>query len=544
MDRRTVIKVLGTAIPALYLSKFSNGAKHGKGVPFKPDWSSLENYKVPQWFRDAKFGIWAHWGPQCQPERGDWYARGMYQEGSDQYNYHVKKYGHPSVFGFKDVINEWKADKWDPESLMDLYKKTGAAYFMTLANHHDNLDLYASSHQKWNSTNVGPKKDIVHGWEQAARKRGLKFGVSVHAAHAWTWYETAQRSDRKGPLQAVPYDGKLQKKDGVGKWWEGYDPQDLYAQNHPLSKGSEEEHTIHQQWHWDVETGVNVPTKAYCENFRDRTLELIDNYNPDIVYFDDTALPLWPISNVGLEIAANYYNRSMQKNKGKLEVVINGKILNEQQRKCMVWDIERGQSNKIEPEPWQTCTCIGSWHYDRRIYDNNRYKSAKTVIHMLADVVSKNGNLLLSIPLRGDGSLDDKARGVVEGIAAWMEVNGESIIGTRPWHTFGEGPAQQGAAELHAQGFNEGRGKPYTSEDVRFTTKGNILYAIVMGAPKENILTIKSLSKNLSKTKRIKKVMMLGYRGALKFAQNDNSLEIIMPNEPSPSDVAVVFRIT
>jgi len=544
MDRRTAIKMLGTVIPTLYLSKFVHGEERWGKVPFNPQWSSLENYEVPTWYRNAKFGIWAHWGPQCQPERGDWYARGMYEEGSDQYKYHLEKYGHPSTFGFKDVINEWKAERWDAESLMDLYKRAGAQYFMALANHHDNLDLYRSSHHKWNSTNVGPKKDIIAGWEKAAKKRGLKFGVSVHAAHAWTWYETAQRTDKDGPLKGVPYDGKLKKSDGTGTWWEGYDPQELYAQDHPLSKGSEEGHTIHQQWHWDVDTGVNVPTEAYCANFRDRTLELIDNYSPDVIYFDDTALPLWPLSNVGLEIAAHYYNRSMKRNKGNLEAVINGKILDEQQRKCMVWDIERGQSNRIEPLPWQTCTCIGSWHYDKRIYDNNRYKTAKTVVHMLADVVSKNGNLLLSVPLRGDGSLDDKARKVVEGIADWMEINSEAIIGTRPWHTFGEGPAQKDAPELKAQGFNEGKGKPYTSEDVRFTTKGDVLYAIVMGNPSGKSLAFESLGAREAQTKRVKKVNLLGYNGTVKFVQEANRLVIEPPKEGTYNETAVVFKIS
>lgn len=544
MNRRTVIKMLGATIPALYLSKNSLGMSTWGKAPFNPDWSSLENYRVPDWFRDAKFGIWAHWGPQCQPERGDWYARGMYEEGSDQYKYHVEKYGHPSTFGFKDVINEWKAEKWDPEALMDLYKRTGAQYFMTLANHHDNLDLYESSHHKWNSINVGPKKDIVLGWEKAAKKRRLRFGVSVHAAHAWTWYETAQRSDKQGPLKGVPYDGKLTKADGKGKWWEGYDPQELYVQNHPLSKGSEEGHTIHRQWHWDIDTGVSIPSASYCENFKDRTLELIDKYNPDVVYFDDTALPLWPISNVGLEIAAHYYNKSMKHNKGKVDVVINGKILDEQQRKCMVWDIERGQSNKIEPEPWQTCTCIGAWHYDRRIYDNNHYKSAKIVVHMLVDVVSKNGNLLLSVPLRGDGSLDDKARNVVEGIASWMSINSESIIGTRPWHTFGEGPAQQDAPELHAQGFNEGRGKPFTSEDIRFTKKGNVLFAVIMGKLEKESVKIVSLAKGATDTKTVKKVNMLGYKGNLSFVQDHNGLVVRIPEAAPQDDIGVVLKIS
>jgi len=536
--------MLGATIPALYLSKNSFGISTWGKVPFKPEWQSLENYRVPDWFRDAKFGIWAHWGPQCQPERGDWYARGMYEEGSDQYKYHVEKYGHPSVFGFKDVINEWKAEKWDPEILMELYEKTGAQYFMTLANHHDNLDLFESSHHKWNSINVGPKKDIVQGWAKAAKKRKLRFGVSVHAAHAWTWYETAQRADKQGPHEGVPYDGKLTKADGKGKWWEGYDPQELYAQNHPLSKGSEEGHTIHSQWHWDTDSGVSIPTASYCENFKDRTLELIDKYDPDVVYFDDTALPLWPISNVGLEIAAHYYNRSMKQNKGKVDVVINGKILNEQQRKCMVWDIERGQSNKIEQLPWQTCTCIGAWHYDRRVYDNNHYKSAKTVVHMLVDVVSKNGNLLLSVPLRGDGSLDDKAKKVVEGIASWMNINSESIIGTRPWHTFGEGPAQLEAPELRAQGFNEGRGKPFTSEDVRFTKKGNVLYAIIMGKLEKENVKIVSLAQGATNAQTVKRVKILGYEGNLSFVQDHNGLVVRIPKTAPQDDIGVVLKIS
>ncbi|GHE44628.1 alpha-L-fucosidase [Sphingobacterium griseoflavum] len=537
--------MLGAAIPALYLSKFSHGqAVNWAKVPFRPDWASLESYQVPDWFRDAKFGIWAHWGPQCQPERGDWYARGMYEEGSDQYTYHLERYGHPSTFGFKDVINEWKAEQWDAENLMELYARTGAQYFMALANHHDNLDLYNSSHHEWNSTKVGPKKDIIGGWEKAARKKGMRFGVSVHAAHAWTWYETAQRSDKKGPLKGVPYDGKLNKSDGSGAWWQGLDPQELYAQNHPLSKGSEEGHTIHGQWHWDIDSGVNVPTKAYCENFKDRTIELIDNYRPDVVYFDDTALPLWPISDVGLQIAAHYYNQNKKWNNGKLQAVINGKILNEQQRKCMVWDIERGQSNKIEPEPWQTCTCIGAWHYDRRIYDSGHYKSAKTVVHMLIDVVSKNGNLLLSVPLRGDGSLDNKARHVVEGIAAWMEVNAEAIIGTRPWHVFGEGPAQAEAPELHAQGFNEGKGKPFTAEDMRFTTKGKDLFATIMGILETDTVRIKSLGRKNAKGKKVSEVNLLGYAGRLRFVQHDDFLEVTLPKDAEKNEIASVLKIS
>jgi alpha-L-fucosidase len=541
MKRRALIKGGLAGLSSLYLSK-----TFGKSIlsdignmqtgSFSPTWESLARYEVPEWFRDAKFGMWAHWGPQCQPERGDWYARGMYQEGSDQYKYHVEKYGHPSKFGFKDVINDWKADKWDPEAIVSLYKKAGAKYFMALANHHDNFDLYNSKHHKWNSTRLGPKKDLIGGWAKAAKNNGLPFAVSVHAAHAWSWYETSQRSDKNGPLAGVPYDGKLTKADGGGKWWNGYDPQELYAQNHLLSKNSENNNTIHSQWAWD--NGVTPPTKAYLENFYDRTIDLIDKYDPELVYFDDTVLPLWPISDTGLRIAAHLYNKSIKKN-GKLTAGIFGKILDEQQRKCMIWDIERGQSNKIEPLPWQTDTCIGQWHYDRRVYDNNRYKTPATVIHTLIDVVSKNGNLMLNVPLRGDGSIDEKARATVDGIAEWMSINSEAIYGTRPWHTFGEGPAIAGAAPISAQGFNEGRGKPFTAEDIRFTTKDKVLYAALMGWPVNKSIIVKTLGEAKNK---INNVSLLGIPGRLAFTQTAEGLRVTLPEHVS-GKIAYVLKI-
>ncbi|GAA4316559.1 alpha-L-fucosidase [Mucilaginibacter gynuensis] len=508
---------------------------------FEPTWASLSAYKVPDWFRDAKFGIWAHWGPQCQPERGDWYARGMYEEGSDQYKYHVQKYGHPSKFGFKDVINEWKAENWQPEELMALYKSAGAKYFMALANHHDNFDLYDSSHQPWNSVKLGPKKDLIAGWAKAAKKQGLPFGVTVHAAHTWTWMETAQRADKNGPYAGVPYDGKLTAADGKGKWWDGFDPQELYAQQHALSAESHNNGSIHSQWNWG--DGASQPTDAYINKFLNRTVELIDKYQPELIYFDDTALPLWPISDAGLKIAAHMYNQSIKRN-GKLKATVFGKILDEQQRKCMVWDIERGQSNKIEEFAWQTDTCIGSWHYDRRIFEQKGYKNAKTVIHTLADVVSKNGNLLLNIPLRGDGSIDEQEREVLTGIAAWMKVNEECIFGTRPWKTFGEGPALASAAPLSAQGFNEGKGKPFTAEDIRFTTKKGKLYAILLGVPAGGEVSITSLAKKEGNTASVTKVTLLGYNGKLEWKQQSEGLSITFPVLPVAAQHAVVFSIS
>jgi len=527
-----------------FASCILNGGKNRDSAlqPFQPTWESLQTYQTPAWFRDAKLGMWAHWGPQCQPEAGDWYARGMYQEGSHQYKYHLEKYGHPSVFGFKDVINEWKAEKWNPEELVALYKEAGAKYFMAMANHHDNLDMYDSTWQPdWNSTKVGPKKDIIDGWAKAARKNGLPFGVSVHAAHAWSWYETAQRSDKNGPFAGIPYDGKLTKADGVGKWWEGLDPQDLYAQNHPLSENSEDDGMIHRQWHWG--NGVAQPTEEYIEKFYNRTIELIDNYGPDLVYFDDSQLPFWPISDAGLRIAAHMYNKSID-DYGELRAVINGKILDENQRKALVWDIERGLSNQIEPLPWQSCTCIGSWHYDRSIYENKRYKSAKTVIHMLVDIVSKNGNLMLNIPVRGDGSIDEAGRQVVEEIGRWMKLNGESIYGTRPWKVFGEGPAQENAAALSAQGFNEGKGKPFSAEDIRFAAKGEVLYATVMGWPEKGVVKIANLATaSTNYPQEISKVELVSTKQPLKFERTSDGLLVYFPEKELPDSYAVPLII-
>ncbi|MES2377865.1 MAG: alpha-L-fucosidase [Bacteroidota bacterium] len=540
MERRTLIKGMAVGLSSVYLSKSYGGrllkAPYVADI-FKPTWDSLTQYQVPDWFRDAKFGMWAHWGPQCQPEYGDWYARGMYQEGSAQYKYHVEKYGHPSKFGFKDVIHEWKAENWDPEELLGLYKKAGAKYFMALANHHDNFDLYNSKCQKWNSTRIGPKKDLIGGWAKAAKHHGLRFGVSVHAAHAWSWLETAQRADKNGPLAGIPYDGKITKADGAGKWWDGEDPQELYAQNHPLSENSLNDGMIHRQWNWG--NGVAKPSTAYCEKFYNRTIDLIDKYGPDVVYFDDTALPLWPVSDAGLRIAAHLYNTSIKKH-GKLDAVVFGKILDEQQRKCMVWDIERGQSNQIEAQPWQTDTCIGDWHYNRKVYDRNGYKSAKTVIHTLIDVVSKNGNLMLNIPVRGDGTIDEKERAIVEEIAAWMQINSESVYGTRPWKTFGEGPARESAAPLSAQGFNEGRGKPFGAEDIRFVTKGKILYATLFGWPMGGNSIIKALKPGIFGT--IEKVSMLGQPENLRFEQTSAGLKVNLP-EQAPGKIAFVLKI-
>ncbi|HWA24166.1 MAG TPA: alpha-L-fucosidase [Lacunisphaera sp.] len=514
---------------------------------FAPTWESLGKYQAPEWFRDAKFGIWAHWGPQCQPGQGDWYARHMYFENGPRWGknvspFHRATYGHPSQFGFKDVIHEWKAEHWDPDKLVALYKRAGAQYFFALANHHDNLDLWDSKYQPWNAAHVGPQKDLIAGWAKAARANGLKFGVSVHAAHAWSWYEIAQAADKAGPLAGVPYDGKLTKADGKGKWWEGLDPQDLYEQRHPPSPRFDEPAAFDGRWDWGG--GVSTPDQAYCERFYNRTMDLINRYRPDFVYFDDTALPLWPVSDAGLKLTAHFYNQSAAQHGGRPDVVVFGKVLNADQKRAIVWDVERGAPNDLQALPWQTCTCIGDWHYNRSVFEQHRYKSTRTVLQMLADIVSKNGNLLLNIPLRGDGMPDDDGLAVVQGIAAWMDVNREAIFGTRPWQVFGEGPASDGA-EIKEQGFNEGKGKAFTADDVRFTqTKdGRTLYVIGLVRPQQ-ALHVKALGTTAGRlTRKISTVELLGATAAVKWTQAGDAL-VLDAGAPAGPDTPVVFKVT
>lgn len=507
---------------------------------FQPTWSSLETYQVPEWFRNAKFGIWAHWGPQCVEGSGDWMARSMYLEGSAEYKYHVEHYGHPSEVGFKDIIPLFKAEKWNPDKLVEFYKKIGAQYFFALGNHHDNFDLWDSKYQAWNSKNMGPKRDILAEWEQAARKYELPFGISFHADHAWTWYEPSQRYDRNGPKAGVPYDGTLTKADGKGKWWEGYDPQELYAQNHPMSKGSWVDGMIHSQWAWG--NGASLPTQEYCTNFYDRTVDAINRYNPDLIYFDVTVVPFYPISDAGLKIAAHFYNHNMATHKGKLEAVMLSKILDENQRKAIVWDVERGAPNEIMEQPWQSCSCIGGWHYNTSIYENNWYKSAADVVKLLVDIVSKNGNLLLSVPLRADGTFDEKEEKILNEFGDWMNMNKEAILDTRPWEIFGEGPIAEADIKINAQGFNEGSYSKATAQEIRFTQTKKDLYATVLAWPTEKQILIKSLSDESKLFPgKISRVELLGY-GKVPFTRTDKGLLINMPDKQI-NKIAPVFKI-
>jgi alpha-L-fucosidase len=489
---------------------------------FNPTWSSLEsNYQCPDWFRDAKFGIWAHWSAQCVPEQGDWYAHYMYVPTHRDYAYQVEHYGHPSEVGFKEIDNMWHAENWEPDKLIDLYKRAGAKYFVALANHHDNFDNWNSKFHEWNSVNIGPKKDIVGIWAAAARKAGLRFGVSVHSATSWTWFEVSRNSDPTGPKAGIPYDGWLTKDQGNGKWWEGFDPALLY---NPHPAGA-------------------APSKAYIDDFYNRSIDLIDQHHPDLVYYDDSILPLYEHSDVGLRIAAHYYNASQQWHDGKLDAVINTKRLDKDQRKALVWDIERSLSGQLEPLPWQTCSCLGYWHYQRSLFETHAYKPARQVIHLLADIVSKNGNLLLSVPLRGDGTIDSDERQILEDVAKWMKINGECIFGTRPWRVYGEGPSVTETAEMtRFGGTAESRtAKPYTSSDFRFTTKRDTLYAIALEWPDNGLLRIQSLT-NDAFNPNVMDIRLLGVDAPMAWTQTARGLEVRMP-KVRPCDYCYVLKI-
>jgi len=504
---------------------------------FTPDWASLRTYEVPEWFRNAKFGIWAHWGPQCVEGSGDWMARGLYLEGEHQYRFHREHYGHPSEFGFKDILPLFKAENWTPEELVKFYKEEcGAQYFFALGNHHDNFDLWDSKYQEWNSQNIGPHKDILDGWAKAAKKAGLPFGISFHADHAWTWYEPSRRFDLKGDKRGVKYDGWLTKEDGyklnadgTEKWWKGLDPQKLYAQDHDFSNNTWDNGAIHRQWGW--EGGACLPTQEFVTNFYNRTLDAINRYNPDLIYFDVTVLPFYPVSDAGMKIAAHMYNHSAATHKGKNEAVVFGKILEEDMKEALVWDVERGAPNKIMERPWQCCNCIGDWHYNTSTYQRNGYKSAHTVAKLLVDIVSKNGNMLLSVPLRADGTPDEKELAIMKEFGAWMKVNSESIVKTRPWKIFGEGPIANADIKINAQGFNDGQYTNAGANEIRFTQTEKALYVTALAWPQNHTITVKSLSEGSDLYPApIKSVELLGY-GKVKYERTADALIVTLPDK-------------
>ena len=466
--------------------------------PFKPDYESFKQYKYPEWFRDAKLGMWAHWGPQAVPMDGDWYARGMYEEGNGHYKHHLVHYGHPSEHGYKDIIPLWKAEKWDPDRLIGLYKKAGARYFVSMGSHHDNFYLWDSKLHEWNAVNMGPHRDVVGDWQKAAKKAGLRFGVSEHLGASFTWFQSSHRADKSGPKAGVPYDGADPKYQELYHF--AADPRD---------------------------TGWYSTNPRWQQQWFDRIKELVDNYQPDLLYTDGGV----PFGNeVGRSLIAHLYNADAARHGGTPEVVYNCK---QDSHGMWVQDLERGVMAGIRPEPWQTDTSIGDWFYNK----NWKYRGADWVIHMLADIVAKNGNLLLNVVQRPDGTLDPEPEKILAEMADWMSVNGEAIYATRPWLIHGEGP-------IRAKGGHFGEDFAYSFKDIRFTSKGDsTLYAIALGWPADGSLTIRSLAKADGVTARIDDVALLGYPGKIEWTQNGDGLSVHLP-ATAPSKYAVTLKIT
>ncbi len=479
--------------------------------PYKADpaWTSIaQQYRFPTWYRDAKFGIWAHWSPQSVPEFGDWYAVHMYQQGTADYNYQLAHYGHPSKSGYKDITHLFTGSQWDPNALLKLYvQQGGAKYFMALANHHDNYDNWDSTYQPWNSKTVGRKSSIIGEWEAATRAQGIHFGVTYHACPgpAWGFFMAARYNhDKTGALAGVPYDGVMTAKDGVGKWWNGLNPVDL---NGPVHTGP----GYHPK-----------DTDPYVRQFYWRVDDLITKHKPDILYFDDSVNPTnptgtatdWSITNQSYVIAANYYNKSLQWNGNTMNVVLNMKHLPDQALPAMVQDWEKAIATTIQPYPWQAENSLGPWHYYAPAPIT---MSATTVIHNLINAVSKNGNYLINVPQHGDGHLDQKAIDIVKSIGSWLKTNGEAIYATRPFAVFGEG-------------------------NVYYTRNGSIVYAISIVRPGAT-LALTNLRKGSPYVGTVTKVELLGHSGTVSFTQSTTALTITMPSGVPSSD-AYAFKIT
>jgi alpha-L-fucosidase len=477
-------------------------ARRASALPaprFASTLDSLAQYTAPDWFRDAKLGIWACWGPESVPEMGDWYARKMYVQGDPSYKQHLETYGHPSKSGYKDIVPLWRAESWQPDRLMKLYKAAGARYFCAIAQHHDNIDCWNSKHHPWNSVAMGPRKDVIGTWRDTARAHGLRFGVTEHLGASWNWFGVAHTADATGPLAGVPYDGANPAYES------------LYHSGDAQADWS--------GWY------RNAPESFQLEWFQ-RIQDLVDQHQPDLLYSDGSL----PFGTHGRELLAHFYNTNAQRHGGRLEAVYNCKNNpdgGQFRNGFCVQDIERGIESGINPLPWQTDTCVGDWYYKRGI----TYKTPTTVIQMLVDIVSKNGNLLLNFPLRADGTLDAQEESILAQLATWTAANGEAIFATRPWRIYGEGHSGPKAGN-----FNEDT-LAYTAEDIRYTTRGGILYAFALAWPASGKLLLRSLAGATPST-----VQTLDGK-ALSFTRQPDGLAIQLPPQPYGAH-AYAIRIT
>lgn len=483
---------------------------------FEPTFESLRQYTAPEWFRDAKFGIWSHWGPQSVPMFGDWYARNMYIEGTPQYEYHLRHYGHPSKFGYKDLCALWKAENFDPEGLMEKYYKAGARYFMSQGSHHDHFFNYDSQLNRMNSVNVGPHKDILAQWKAAADKFRMPFGISEHLGASFSWWRVNKGCDKFGPYAGVPYDGN--------------DPayRDFYYDNAYL--GAEKPLDLNLiPWYTD--------NAAFRDYWLRCVKEMIDKFHPALLYTDGS-LPfggqLWQGASdeiltqdyaQGLQAVAHLYNTSIEQH-GSNEAVYLQKDRRPEIFNVGVLDIEKSQLPGVMPQPWHTDTCIGNWFYDV----HSPYKRPEQIVEMLVDIISKNGVMLLNVLQRPDGSIDEDADYILEKLAGWFAINSEAIYGTRPWRVFGEG-----STRVKIDGFTEDK-TDWNETDFRFVQKNGAVYAFMMGAKGGQPAVLHSFMQQ-----PVHSVELLGC-GPVEFRQDFGVLIVSLPDN-LPSMCANTLKI-
>ncbi len=522
-----VISLIATTVPEVY--------SQSKDM----SWEQLQKeYKFPEWYTKARFGIWVHWGAQTQPKMGGgWYARHMYMQdvgnqkwGKNAYSYHLKTYGHPSEKGYMEVLNDWKAEKLNTDFLVEYFKSVGAKYFVALANHHDHFDNWNSTHHPWNSVNMGPHKDIIGLFSASAKKYNIPFGVSSHDDRFLHWWLTAFGSDKNGPKKGVPYDGNMTKEDGKGKWWEGLDPADLYGL--PPEKRTPE-----------------YLTKVR-ENWLLRHKELVTKYDVDMIWFDGYG---FPYREYGKELCRMFLNNDYQEN-GKWDKIVVGKMGEEP---IVAKDIERGGANEILYRPWQGITTFKTWFYKED--PEAKYKqNARTVIEKICDYSSKNGNLLLNVELLPDGTIPPKQKEYLDEIGNWIHTNGEAVYESKAWKIYGDNigstksdkNSNLSETDLQAQKeikkkeqFNERTidTPPYGIDEVRFTTKGDVLYLFVLN-PVKGEIEIPSLGKDSEfDVNKISSIELLGSDKMIKYKQTKDKLLLNVP--PLNVKYAAVFKI-
>ncbi|MDR2863295.1 MAG: alpha-L-fucosidase [Puniceicoccales bacterium] len=438
----------------------------------------FDQFQTPQWFKDVKFGLWLHWGPQSVPtEGGGWYGRHMYMQKCDRtwgaraWGYHREAFGHQSEFGFKDICNLWKAEKYNAEATMQQFVKWGARYVATVANHHDNFDLFPTSVHGWNSTKVGPMRDVLGEFAAAARNHNLKWMASVHAARAQFWFDTCMGADLDGPKKGVPYDGHLTKADGKGKWWDGLDPRQLYACAYP----------------------------AFDAEVRQRHLELVGKYKPDILYFDDGPI----IAETMMDACIKLYEDSL-KDHGSIQaiVTIKGK------KRGTILDREMGVARDLPEEYWQTDTSFNQDWFLRKGDNPVLNHNVRSLKETLVDIVSKRGNLMFNIAVEPDGSIPADQFAIMEEFGPWLLANGEAIYETEPWKIYGEGGIVGGGHFSERRAKNKGWG----TEVRRYTTAKDkkTLYAHIFGELAGQTLTLPSLADKKLFSGKVNTVSLIG----------------------------------